>query len=492
MRFQVFKNGQVVKTFNVCGAYLFGTDGTSIRRAKITFKDGMVTCQKPNSDTAGLTLLWPVEGFGRILLSTTCLPPRDRPYCLNLEIARARLMHTISRREEWSMFEGASELEEISRQAHDLFVRAVQTVHDPAQASVLADKSLRKAMVFSEKLATTQAEAMFKLRMKGSGFGRACIGMQTNMNLIENEAYVDHLAQVGDFALVPMSWRDIEKQDGVFDFSRVDQCVETLTQKKMLLGAGPLLHFSQESLPQWLLRSRINFEKVRDLAYRFVTTVVSRYRRGIHRWFIISGLNAENHLGFSVEQVLEMTRAANMAVKAVNSRAFKIIEVIDCWGEYYATTPNSIAPVADMDMVIQSGIAFEAFALRMRFGKDEMGMHIRDMMQISSRLDYFSLLGKALYITGVEIPSENGPGPWEGCVAGVWHNQWDSKRQALWLDQFYGIVLSKPVVDAVVYGNLSDNDHSAIANSGLVTEALEPKDGYRAVKRLREMVRSRS
>ena len=492
MRFQVFKNGQVVQKFNVCGAYIFGTDGTSIRRAKIVFEDGCVSTQKPNNETAGLTLLWPVEGFGRILLSTTCLPERERPYCLNLEIARARLMQTISRREEWSLFEGASELEEISHQAHDLFVKAVQTIHDPAKASVLADNSLRKAMVFSEKLATTQAEAMFKQRLKGPGFGRACIGIQTEPSLIDDTDYVERLAQVGDVALVPMPWRDIEKQDGVFDFDLVDQCVETLSQNKMLLGAGPLLCFSQESLPKWLLRSRINFEKVRELAYRFVTTVVSRYRRKIHRWFIISGLNATNHLGFSVEQVLEMTRAANMAVKAVNSRAFKIIEVVDCWGEYYATTPNSIAPVAYMDMVIQSGIAFEAFALRMRFGKDETGMHIRDMMQISSRLDYFSLLGKSLYISGVEIPSENGSGPWEGRVAGVWHNQWDSKRQALWLDQFYGIVLSKPVVDAVVYGNLSDTDHSAIANSGLVTKAFEPKDGYRAVRRLREMIRNQS
>ena len=151
VRFQVFKNGKAVESFEPSGAYLFGTDGTSIRRAKIHFEDGHLICEKPNSDSAALALLWPVEGFGRVLLATTCLPERERPYCLNVEVARARLMQTINRREDWSLFESSDDMEEISRQAHELFVQAVQLGNDPVQAAKLADRALRKAMVFSEK-----------------------------------------------------------------------------------------------------------------------------------------------------------------------------------------------------------------------------------------------------------------------------------------------------------------------------------------------------
>ncbi len=61
-------------------------------------------------------------------------------------------------------------------------------------------------------------------------------------------------------------------------------------------------------------------------------------------------------------------------------------------------------------MVVQSGITFDAFALQMRFGKNQSGMHIRDMMQISSLLDYFSMMGKPLYVTGIEIPSQSVTG----------------------------------------------------------------------------------
>ena len=161
MRFQVFKDGKIVDTFKPCGAYLFGTDGLSIRRAKITFKRGYVECVRPNLETAGLALLWPIDGFGRILLPTTCLPERKRPYNLNVEIARAKLMQTTNRREDWSFFDTSEGEEGVSRQSQDLFISAIQNIGDPARASQLADESLRKAMVYSEKLAVRQGKSLF-------------------------------------------------------------------------------------------------------------------------------------------------------------------------------------------------------------------------------------------------------------------------------------------------------------------------------------------
>ena len=71
MKFQVFKNGSIVENFTLSGAYLFGGDGIGIRRADITFKDGFINCKKVNLETAGLALLWPIEGFGKVLQETS-------------------------------------------------------------------------------------------------------------------------------------------------------------------------------------------------------------------------------------------------------------------------------------------------------------------------------------------------------------------------------------------------------------------------------------
>jgi GH35 family endo-1,4-beta-xylanase len=488
MRFQVFKDGKVVDKFALCGAYLFGTDGIAIRRAQITFKNGIVECEKPSLETAGLALLWPIDGFGRVLLPTTCLPEREQPYNLNVEITRAKLMQIINKREDWSFFNPLEDLEDSYKEAQELFIKAIQNISDAPLASKLADKSLKKAIVFSEKLAEKQADTLFDARSKNHGFGRGCLGCRVDTRRITNPEYLENLLKLFSFVTVPVNWAQIESNKGTYDFSTIDACVEAVGKKKLAIGAGPLLCFSEEYLPKWLLRSGAGFEKIREAAYQFVSNMVTRYSGSIHAWRVVSGLNVFNHFGFSFEQVLEMTRAANMAVKQGSDRALKIIEISNLWGEYYATAANTIPPLVYVDMVVQSGITFDAFGLAMQFGKDQAGMHIRDMMQISAGLDYFAAIAKPLYITEVEVPSQDGSGSYDGEVAGVWHEKWDQSRQGQWIEQFYKIALSKPFVERVTYSNLADTDDSAVANSGLLTAEQEPKESFQTLNKLRIVI----
>jgi len=484
VKFQVFSNGKTVTDFVPSGACMFGTDGISIRRAKIGFTDGCVECVRPNIETAGLALLWPIEDFGRIMLPTTCLPERERPYILNVELARAKLMQITNRREDWSFFDALEGLEEIAKDSQNLFVQAIQSIKDPVAASVLADTSLRKATIYSEKLAVRQGKSLFDKRRKSPGFGRGCLGCRVDPNLLTKPQYIERLLDSFASVTLPINWAQIESRQGHLDFSLVDSCMGILSRKKIVISAGPLLCFTPEQLPEWLLRSGAGFEKMRELAYQFVSKVVARYAGVVHRWYVISGMNAFNQFNFNFEQILEMTRAANMAVRAAGSRAVRIVEVSSPWGEYYATTPNSIPPFVYMDMVVQSGTSFDAFALQVRFGKDETGFHLRDMMQISSILDCFAPIAKPLYITDVEIPSKDGTGKFDPDAAGVWHRKWDCAHQAQWLERFYRIALSKPFVEAVNYGSLADGDGGTIAHSGLLSQELETKESLDVLKKL--------
>lgn len=475
----------MIDKFTLCGAYLFGTDGITIRRAQITFKNGIIECEKPSLETAGLALLWPIDGFGKVLLPTTCLPEREQPYNLNVEITRAKLMQIINKREDWAFFNQLEDLADFSKDAQDLFIQAVQNISDAPLASKLADRSLEKAIVYSEKLAEKQADSLFDARTKNHSFGKGCLGCQVDTRGITNPKYLEKLLKLFGFVTVPVNWAQIESHKGTYDFSMVDACVEAFSKKKLAIGAGPLLCFSKEYLPKWLLRSGTGFEKIREAAYQFVSNMVTRYSGSIHAWRVVSGLNVFNHFGFNFEQVLEMTRAANMAVKQGSDRALKIIEISNLWGEYYATTANTIPPLVYVDMVVQSGISFDAFGLAMQFGKNQAGMHIRDMMQMSAGLDYFASVAKPLYITEVEVPSQNGSGLYDGEVAGVWHEEWDQSRQGQWIEQFYKIALSKPFVERVTYSNLADTDDSTIANSGLLTAEQEPKESFQTLNKLR-------
>jgi GH35 family endo-1,4-beta-xylanase len=491
MKFQVFKNGKVVDKFTLCGAYLFGTDGIGIRRAQITFKNGLIECKKPNMETAGLALLWHVDGFGKVLLPTTCLPERERPYNLNLEMTRARLMQIINKREDWSFFDGLEGLRDISEEAQHLFIKAIQNISDAPPASILADESLKKAIVFSEQLAIKQAESSFNTRSRNHGFGRGCLGCRIDPQQIGNPRYVERLVELFGAVTIPINWAQIESHKGSYDFSTIDACLDALAQKKLAIGAGPLLCFSKEYLPKWLLRSSTGFEKIRETAYQFISQVVARYSGIVRAWCVVSGPNVFNHFGFRFEQVIEMTRAANMAVKAANDRALKVIEISNPWGEYYATVPNSVPPLVYIDMVVQGGINFDAFGLQMHFGKNLAGMHIRDMIQMSAVLDLFAPIAKPLHIMEVAVPSQSGDGLYDGKVAGIWHEEWDQLRQAQWIEQFYRIALSKPFVDSVTYSNLADTEDSPIASSGLLTNQLEPRESFRTLKKLHDIIFAR-
>lgn len=484
MKFQVFKNGRVDSEFTLCGAYLFGADGIAIRRSEVTFKKGIIECKKPTLETAGLALMWPIEGFGRVLLPTTCLPERVSAYNLNVEIARAKLMQIVNKREDWSFFNNVEGLGSVCEEAQALFIQAIQNISTPEVASRYADEALRSAIFFSEKLAAKEADSLLDVRSKNRGFGRGCLGCKVEPEKITSSKYVNKLLEVFGFIMVPVNWARIETERGHYDFSSIDACMKVLGKKKIAIGAGPLLCFSQEYLPKWLQNKNIGFETILETAYQFISQTVSRYSGSVRAWRVISGLNALNYFGFNFEQVLEMTRAANMAVKAAGDRALKIVEISNPWGEYYVTEANTIPPLVYIDMIIQGGINFDAFGLQMWFGDNKSGMLIRDMMHLSSLLDYFGPIAKTLYITDVEIPSESPKGRDNHSSAGLWHGQWNQKRQGQWIEQFYKIAISKPFVDSVVYSNLVDAEDYAVANSGLLTGKLEPKESFQTLKKI--------
>jgi len=218
VKFQVFKDGKVVDKFTLCGAYLFGSDGIAIRQAQITLKNGFIKCEKPNLETAGLALLWPVEGFGNVLLPTTCLPERTHPYNLNVEIARAKLMQIVNKREDWAFFNSIEGLGDISKEMQDLFIQAIQNISSAPLASKLADESLKRAIVFSEKLATKQAESLFDAKCENHGFGRGCLGCKIDFRQIGNPKYIEKLLKLFSFITIPINWAQIESRECSYDF----------------------------------------------------------------------------------------------------------------------------------------------------------------------------------------------------------------------------------------------------------------------------------
>ena len=486
LKFKVFKNGKVATDLSISGAYMFGVDSVPLRRpVKVSFKKGVINCERKGSESIGLALLWPVEGSGSFFLPTTRLPERDEPYILNIELARAKLMEITVKREEWGFF-GVDDKSMVDvHQSESFFVEALKSIANPAKASVLADKSLKKAIGYAERLAGKHSEVILSARCNNNSLNRHSLGCCINPSQMDNEQYRKRIFEMFGAVTIPMSWAKLEPEHGEYNFSVVDKCIQAFAGRRLAICAGPLLVFNKENLPKWILKGKGDFEKIREHCYEFVHEVVSRYSDHIHAWKVISGMNVDNIFGFNYEQVVEMTRTATLAAKSANSKSRKIIEILMPWGEYYTDNKDTIAPLVYVDMVLQSGISFDAFGLQMCFGKDAEGKRVRDMMQISSRLDKFGFMGKPLRITGVAVPDqpsgEKEPG-------GVWHKPWNAAVQAEWIKQFYKIALGKAFVTSVTYSVLADSKGEELAGSGLLNKDFAAKKVFLSIAKLQKVI----
>ena len=489
MKFQLFKNGKPLQELSLAGVYLFGADMIPLRHVdKIEFRNGLLECQKRSQDSAGLALLWPIEGNGQLLLNTTRLPERPEPYNLNLELARSRLMQITLKREDWALFDQSDELDIMAQEVQDLFIEALQHISTPEKASVIADEVLKKGVEFSEKLAAKHAEQFLAARFRNKAVGRHTLGCEINPEMMDNEKYRKWLLEMFGFITIPVNWRKIETQRGEYNFAAMDACIQSLGGRRLALCAGPLLRFTPDSVPQWLMAEKPSFEKIREYAYEFVSKMVARYSKYIHAWRVISGMNAMNCFGFNFEQVIEMTRTACLAAKSVDVKSRKIVELMYPWGEYYAVDKTTVPPLVYADMVIQSGINFDAFGLQLHFGKDEPGMHVRDMMQISSRLDCFFSVPKPLHITGVSIPDAHDADARSRHKAGSWRKDWSQDVQAKWLEEFYKLALARPYVNTVTYSCLADQPGLPMDGCGLLTENLTPKKAFLVIAKFQRTI----
>ena len=100
LRFKLYSNDPAAGRIALDGAHLLGTDGVPVR-ADITYADGEIRCSKRTQGSAGLVVLWPVKSLGRILLETTRLVERQKPYNLHVELARGRLLRIEQKREDF-------------------------------------------------------------------------------------------------------------------------------------------------------------------------------------------------------------------------------------------------------------------------------------------------------------------------------------------------------------------------------------------------------
>lgn len=497
LSFLVFDQNQRASDWPLRNVYLIGADGNAIR-ADIEFRDGLIQCDKKESGIASLALQHRIGDLGEMTVQTCLLPERDQPYLLNLELARHRLLTFFSKQEDWALYDLGPDHPATRRieAARKLFTEALcRQREDPERTEELALDALNAAIDGSEELALAHSEILLNRRRFNQTLPRYPIGAGIHFES-GHERLRQGMAGNFDYVQLPTFWKSLAPEEGDMNFTKMDTWVEWASRCRLPILAGPLVSFETYALPDWIYIWEHDYEAVRDLIYEYVEKIVTRYGNYVSVWNVLSGLHINNHFALNLDQIMDLTRMATMLVKKLRPSSRAIIELSQPFGEYYAGNPRSIPPMTYADLIADSSLNFDGFAVKILMGQSVSGQFSRDLMQLSAMLDEFSGFNKPLYVsiavpsepvTAEMIPSENPQEPVDE-NSGFWRRAWSPTVQSHWLAAMLQIAMSKPFVEGVAWNEIVDHENIQLPLSGLVTDQLQPKSAFKRLLHFKRML----
>ena len=495
IQFEIYRDGSRVTEFQPTAVMAIGPESIPIP-GEVFFRDGLLVINRKDDHATAVGLLWDCGPLGSFHLETTRLTPREEPYNLNVELARSRLMRIMQKQEDWNLFDfpKAEKFTNQFRDAQTLFADALGKLDDPIEAARLADQSLALALDLSEELSDFHGELLLSRRRASNGFVKHVYGCRVDSQ-VQNERYKEIASTQFDYVVLPMSWKQLQPQEHAFDTAALDEWIEMLSRRRVPTIAGPLIRLDQHHVPDWMVIWEHDFDMLREMAYDFVQKVVNRYRRVVSAWNVAAALQTNAAFTLTFEQIIELTRMLVSQVKTLIPTARTLVTITNPFGEYHAHGRAAVPPMLYAEMLSQSGINFEAFALEIEMGVPAPGMFMRDLFQLSSLLDRFSTLSRPLFLTAVGVPSRPTPDPgdisegrWNPAQAGRWRRPWDPQLQAEWMEAVYQMALSKPFVESIAWSNLADQ-RQTLPGGGLLDDVLQPKPAFQKLQQMREKVK---
>ena len=482
LRFGVYDDNGPAQQWRLANAHLVGPDDLAVP-GKVAFKSGHVVCRS-RTHGVGLSLRYDAGAMGTLTLQTCLLPDREAPYILSVELVRHRIKMFITKSEEWQIWDldpkhPASRLWE---QARGLFTEALSRT-DPIEADRIARRALVPAIEATERLALVHADILLHRRYAQRPAGSTTLGVRVWPRR-HDEALRELIAKNFDVVFVPLRWRDLEVEEGTYDWEPIDRWINWASDLGKPIAAGPLLDFSKRALPKWMYVWQHDYDTCRDLAYDHIEKVIGRYQSKVTMWNIASGLNVNHNFQFTAQQMLDLTRMANLLVRQSRKRARTMVELVQPFGEHCASVRDSLTPLVFLDRLVQEGIRIDAVGVQLLFGQHRAGRSTRDLMQISNLLDRFFLLDIPVLISAMGVPSE--PVDPQG---GWWHHSWTPQVQSRWAARIFQIAMSKPFVETVVWTDLYDHAHAGLPGGGLISETGRPKPALARLIGLRKRLR---
>ena len=400
------------------------------------------------TESGTVSVPWPVEGRPRTVLTTSTLMVREKPYQLEVELARG-LIHRIRNRVSlWEMVgleAGSAGLEKLN-EATRVFARAATSQEDPPRAAELSEEAIARALEAGEQLAVDYAQRSIEARRK-----QGPIGTLMGVTLPPESPTVGMrrlLAEACNIVQLPVCWRWIEAREGRPDWKPTDDELAWCQTAGIKAIAGPLLRLDDHGAPDWMYLWEGDFDNLSRLVLDHITAVVKRYAGRVHLWHVASRVNSGTLLSLDEEQRLHLVAMALEVVHRHDPRTPTVVSFDQPWGEYLIDRDDELAPIHYADALVRADLGVSGFGLEIDVRESPGGTLHRPLFEFASLVDQWSLMGMPLMIS-VECAGTPADEAGSGTAGAA-----DAQRD--WAEAMLNLMLARTPVQVLLWNRLCD------------------------------------
>lgn len=445
----------------------------------------LLVVERFNNESGSVYVPWQVEGQGTRLLNTATLMERERPYLLEVELARG-LLHRVRNRLflwEWLGLVADPPLREKLHDATREFALAATSQDEHAEAAVAANRSLTHTLATAEALVEAYSQQAIAARKRSSPLTTlmgVSLGPETPSVEVRRQ-----LVDACNIVQLPISWKAVEQREGRRDWKATDEQLTWAQKAGMKIAAGPLLRLDDWGLPDWMVLWEGDFENLAGLMLDHVKAVVSRYMGRVHLWHVSSRVNTSKAMGLEEEQRLHLVAQALDVVRQIDPRTPVVVSFDQPWAEYLSQQDEDLAPLHYADALVRADLGVSGFGLEINTGYHPGGCSQRATFELGRLLDQWSIWGLPLMVT-LTTPSSAEPDPLAKRKAEVeLLGQNLASPQHDWAASVLPLLLARNTVQVVFWNQLSDAQPHEFPHGGLFDSEGKAKSTLSLMRDLR-------
>jgi hypothetical protein len=450
--------------------------------------DGELQIERGVTESGRLQMPMRIEGRGELMLSTGTLMQRDRPYQLEIELARGKLNQVRNQLAEWQALGLVitPAIEAAVARALGEFTLAVSLPEDAKAAAARARVAIGLAVDAGEMLLDAYVEQATTLRLRQLGRLPTLQALHLGHRTL-SQAALTQVTTAFNALVVSTVWREIEAQEGQYNWAIPDNQLEWCREHNVRAVSGPLLRLDSSALPDWLAMWEDDFDTFVSFVSDYVAKVVSRYKGKVALWQCAARINTPQVHKFHEEQVLQLAVRALEVTRQVDPDTPTMIRFDQPWGEYLRHGEVDLSPLHFADALVRSGLQLGGIGLEINVGYNPGGTTPRDRLDFSRMLDLWSCLGLPLHLM-FTFPTSVQPDPkarMPGLPSEI-DQIWTPDSQAAWIKRVLPLAFSKAFVGSVTWAQLSDAEWHDYAHGGLFDTGGAAKPAFLSLVNLRK------